>query len=139
MIGLAAGALAAFFAAAAYAQGTVDESGEIEGSQPAVDGAAALLRALDTIVGTTTDIQVPVGEAVPFLRFSVSVSSCRYRPESPATHSYAFVTISEKPEQPPIFDAWMISSSPALSAMEHPRYDIWLVRCSATAESVTNG
>jgi hypothetical protein len=29
----------------------------------------------------------------------------------------------------PVFSGWMIASSPALSAMDHPRYDVWILRC----------
>lgn len=107
--------------------------------RPAEHGTAAHLRALDTIVGTVSELRVAVGETVLFGRLAVSVSACRYLPENPSSHSFAFVTVSENPAQPPVFDAWMIAAAPALSAMEHPRYDIWLIRCSAETESSSNG
>ncbi|MGB2533926.1 MAG: DUF2155 domain-containing protein [Candidatus Puniceispirillum sp.] len=31
----------------------------------------------------------------------------------------------------PVFAGWMFSSSPAVSAMEHPVYDITLLKCLA--------
>jgi hypothetical protein len=33
----------------------------------------------------------------------------------------------------PVFSGWMIASSPALNAMDHPRYDVWLLRCQTEA------
>ncbi|MEO0381372.1 MAG: DUF2155 domain-containing protein, partial [Pseudomonadota bacterium] len=27
---------------------------------------------------------------------------------------------------------WMIASAPALSAMEHARYDVWVMRCTTS-------
>ncbi|MGB0800115.1 MAG: DUF2155 domain-containing protein, partial [Planktomarina sp.] len=27
---------------------------------------------------------------------------------------------------------WMVASSPALNALEHPRYDIWVLRCKTS-------
>ena len=36
-----------------------------------------------------------------------------------------------------IFKGWMFSSNPALSAMEHPVYDIWIVECKDKNESTT--
>ncbi len=124
---------------AAFEQSIATELPEVKIDRPAADGTAAHLRALDTIVGTVSDLPVTVGESVQFGRLSISVSACRFLPENPSTHSFAFVTVSENPDQPPVFDAWMIAAAPALSAMEHPRYDIWLIRCSAETESSSNG
>ncbi len=132
----------AFFAGAASAQSPVLDT-DIEGEEPAeelaLDGAVAHLRGLDTISGTVSDLFVPVGGSAKFGRLTVSVSKCRYFPENPSTQSYAYVTILAEPNPQAIFEAWMIASAPALSAVEHHRYDIWLIRCSAAAESASNG
>jgi hypothetical protein len=29
----------------------------------------------------------------------------------------------------PVFSGWMVASSPALSALDHPRYDVWVLNC----------
>ena len=29
-----------------------------------------------------------------------------------------------------VFSGWMFASSPALSALEHPVYDVWVVECA---------
>ena len=31
-----------------------------------------------------------------------------------------------------IFKGWMFASSPALSALDHPRYDVWVLSCSSS-------
>ncbi|MBF0307776.1 MAG: DUF2155 domain-containing protein, partial [Alphaproteobacteria bacterium] len=44
----------------------------------------------------------------------------------------AFLDVWEiRPGQPAtdLFRGWMFASSPALSAMEHPVYDIWVLDC----------
>ena len=120
-------------------QGNAAESQEGGKERPAAQGTEAHFRALDTIVGTVSELPVTVGETVQFGRLSISVSACRFLPDNPSTHSFAFVTVTEIPNGPPVFDAWMIAAAPALSAMEHPRYDIWLIRCSAETESSSNG
>jgi hypothetical protein len=28
-----------------------------------------------------------------------------------------------------LFEGWLIASAPALNAMDHPRYDVWALRC----------
>ena len=59
---------------------------------------------------------------------SVSVSDCRYPANDPAANAYAHVMISDATGATD-FDGWMIASSPALSALDHPRYDVWVLRC----------
>lgn len=36
----------------------------------------------------------------------------------------------EQPDQELLFSGWMFSSSPGLSALEHPVYDVWVIRCT---------
>ena len=56
--------------------------------------------------------------------------------------SAAFLEIDdEHPDRPRVelFTGWMFASSPALSALEHPVYDVWVLDClavSAAAEEV---
>ena len=33
---------------------------------------------------------------------------------------------------PPLFSGWMFASSPALNALEHPVYDVWVIDCKMT-------
>lgn len=105
----------------------------------AIDGTTALMRGLDTITGATSNFTVVVGKDTKFGRLTVEVSSCRFLPENPSSNSYAYVTVTEHQAQVPLFSAWMVASAPALSAMEHPRYDIWLIRCNAATDSPSNG
>ena len=38
------------------------------------------------------------------------------------------VTLTDGADQP-VFSGWMIASSPALNALDHARYDVWVMRC----------
>ena len=50
---------------------------------------------------------------------------------APATgDAYAFLQIRDVREPAPRFSGGMFASSPALSALDHPRYDVWVVSCS---------
>ena len=40
--------------------------------------------------------------------------------------------IVETGDENRLFAGWMIASAPALSALEHPRYDIWVIRCTTS-------
>ena len=34
-----------------------------------------------------------------------------------------------------VFSGWMFSSNPALSAMDHPVYDVWVIDCKKSVTS----
>lgn len=96
------------------------------------DKKVAVLQGLDKITARTSTFTVPVGQAGGFGLLSVTVRACRKTPPIDPPESAAFVEIVEqKPGEPAQrrFSGWMFASSPALSAMEHPVYDVWVVDC----------
>lgn len=110
----------------------------------------ATLRALDKITGRSTDIIAKVGEPVLYGSLTIELKTCFQTPPEEVPESAAFLRISstrpvttgqiEKvaapealPETPVVFSGWMYASSPGLSALEHPVYDIWVIRCTAPA------
>jgi hypothetical protein len=131
----------------------------------ATSGAHALeprsgvkLRALDKITGNSTDLNAKVGETLKFGRLSVTVRACFQAPPEDTPESAAFLEIhalaaessrisaAEKAGREPrgpkpigpdglLFSGWMFASSPGLSALEHPTYDVWVISCSTSAPS----
>jgi hypothetical protein len=89
----------------------------------------AVLRALDRISGITTDLELASGDSVSYARLSITLAECRYPPEDPTSNAYARLTISDRTSAAVAFDGWMVANSPALSALDDPRYDVWLIRC----------
>jgi len=106
-------------------------------SQPEVSVAdrGAELRGLDRVSGALTEIEIANGETVAYGGLEITLSECRYPTESPASDAFAHLMIREKGQAQALFDGWMIASSPALMALDHPRYDVWLIRCK-TSEGV---
>ena len=107
---------------------------EIEASKPRImePRTHAMLRALDKITGRTKTFDVAIDEIVKFGSIFMRVRSCQKAPPIETPESAAFVQIWEKkPGYEPnwVFSNWMFASSPALSAMEHPVYDIWVIDC----------
>lgn len=92
-------------------------------------GVGAVLRGLDKINGQARDIDLSNGEATEFGRLTVELAQCRYPEGNPAGDAYAFMTIRETASGRELFSGWMLASSPALNALEHPRYDVWVLRC----------
>lgn len=87
------------------------------------------LRGLDKVSGVTTDLAVAVGESVSFGRMEISLLSCRYPAEDAAADAFAFLEISDESRGGQLFYGWMIASSPALNALDHARYDVWVIGC----------
>jgi hypothetical protein len=92
-------------------------------------GTEVTLRALDKVSGAISDLTVAVGASVTHQRLSVSVSACRYPSDNPASDAFAFLTITDATRGESLFQGWMIASSPALNALDHPRMDIWVLGC----------
>ncbi|MCO4825950.1 MAG: DUF2155 domain-containing protein [Amylibacter sp.] len=92
-------------------------------------GATVQLRALDTITGLVEDIDLAVGDTTVYERLMISVKECRYPSGNISADAFAYLVIRDVRETLPAFEGWMIASSPALSALEHPRYDVWVLHC----------
>jgi hypothetical protein len=104
-----------------------------------VDQPWAVLQALDKITARIRRLPIKVGETATFGTLSIQVDACRKAPPEDPPESAAFLKITDKrPEKAQtVFDGWMFASSPAVSAMDHPIYDIWVVDCAADATAST--
>ncbi|WP_353345260.1 DUF2155 domain-containing protein [Aquicoccus sp. SU-CL01552] len=110
--------MAAPFAVPLAAQETAVES-----------GTGAVLRGLDKVNGESRDIEIGRGETGTVFGLDIALSDCRYPAENPTGDAFAYLTIWERGAAQAAFEGWMIASSPALNALDHSRYDIWVLRC----------
>jgi hypothetical protein len=92
-------------------------------------GTGAKLRGLDKITGQTREIDLASGQSVDFGRLQVSLSECRFPASDPSADAYAELTITDQRANRQVFAGWMIASTPALSALDDSRYDVWVVSC----------
>jgi len=120
MIGGLSAAILSLAASAHAQQGT---------GQPVV-----VLRGLDKITARVSTITGRVGETQQFGRLEIRVRQCWKSDPGQPPEQAALIEITEiKPDQKPEtkFTGWMFASSPALSALAHPVYDITLLECRA--------
>jgi hypothetical protein len=117
-------------AAQAVAAQAPSETGQIVNSQDTVAMRLVTLRALDTLNGLTETLTLGVGETIRFGHLEISLEACRVPREAPESDAYAFLRIQDIRDAAPRFSGWMFASSPALSALDHPRYDVWALSCS---------
>ena len=113
----------------AGAQSAASQDARISNTQATVAVGTVHLKALDSLNGVTTDLVARVGETVEFGRLEILAETCRVPAEDPKGDAYAFLRIRDTREAEPRFSGWMFASSPALSALDHPRYDVWVESC----------
>lgn len=98
----------------------------------------AVLQALDKVTARVTTLQAPVGQTVRFGTLAIKAAVCEKHPPEETPESAAFLDIVEqRAEQAPVdvFRGWMFASSPGLSPMQHPVYDLWMVDCVSSSPS----
>ncbi|MEM6308694.1 MAG: DUF2155 domain-containing protein [Pseudomonadota bacterium] len=95
-------------------------------------GSGAVLRGLDKVSGQSSDITLTAGQAARFGRLTVVLRECRFPQDNQSGDAYASIEINEAGKDEAVFDGWMIASAPALSAVDHARYDVWVLRCTTS-------
>jgi hypothetical protein len=94
------------------------------------DATGGILRWLDKLTGETADIELVLRQEAVSGRLTIRLDACRYPTDNPTSDADAHLTILDSGVATPVFEGWMVASSPALSALDHPRYDVWVLRCS---------
>jgi hypothetical protein len=91
------------------------------------------LRSLDKITARTLTFDAQVGNTIKFGDIYIKIQSCRKPPPVEKNEAAAFLQIWQtdkaSKESRWIFSGWMFSSSPAVSGMDHPVYDVWVIDC----------
>lgn len=90
------------------------------------------LQSLDKSTARTKTFEAAVGETVQFGPLYIKVQTCRKNAPIETPESAAFLQVWEVlPDQSSewVFSGWMFASSPSLSAMDHPIYDVWVLEC----------
>ena len=96
---------------------------------------SAELQLLDKITAPISTRTVPVGGGAEFGTLELRVHYCAYRPPEEPPENVAFIMIydngyGDRKVQRALFTGWMFASSPAISGLEHPVYDVTLLSCS---------
>ncbi len=100
-------------------------------AQQATTATGGTLRVLDKITGATQDLEFVNGQTRSIGLLEITMSECRYPSGNRSGDAYALLTVVYNNAADPVFRGWMIASAPALNALDHPRYDVWALRCSS--------
>ncbi|MEM8824062.1 MAG: DUF2155 domain-containing protein [Pseudomonadota bacterium] len=92
-------------------------------------GDGAVLRTLDRVSGEVIDVEMSSGQTMAYGPLQVTLHECRYPSGNPSVDAFGLLQVVDARAVRELFAGWMVASSPALNALEHPRYDVWLLRC----------
>lgn len=135
-------ALLIVFAAFCSAMPAVAQEAEVPDASATEARDVVVLRALDKITARITEIELPVETEKRFGTLVINAKYCRTRPpiETPETFAYLEIdNVRRSGERNRVFEGWMVASSPALNALEHAVYDVWVIDCKmASPDSPTS-
>jgi hypothetical protein len=104
-------------------------------AQP-VANPVATFAGLDKITGRITRFDVYIDETVLFGALELTPRACYDRPSSDTLQrTSAFLEVDQRSldgSTERIFTGWMFADSPALNAVDHAVYDVWLIECKTS-------
>lgn len=98
-------------------------------AQDMATASGAQMRFLDKLTGAVIDLDMATGQSTTLGRLTIQMNECRYPADNQTAEALASITVIDAATPDPVFNGWMVASSPALSALDHPRYDVWVLRC----------
>jgi len=102
-----------------------------------IENRVAVFSGIDKITGRITTFDVYINETVQFGALQVTPRVCYTRDETEAPKTTTFVEVDEitlDRKIRRIFTGWMFADSPALNAVEHAVYDVWLDTCKMESD-----
>lgn len=100
--------------------------------EPGINYDSAVLQGLNKVTARLSQLDAPVGTTIHFGNLEIIVKRCWQAPQTERPENAALLEIIDRrPGETPtvVFNGWMFSSSPSLSGLEHPVYDIVVLRC----------
>lgn len=88
---------------------------------------SVILQGMDKVTGRVKELSLPVGSSIDFGELRITVDKCLTKTPEETPENAAFLRIVQEDKE--LFSGWMFSSNPAISAMEDPVYDVWVVSC----------
>lgn len=93
-----------------------------------VNRNAAVVKIMNKDAGKVQQVVIPVNQEVQFEKIFINVRSCKQTDPFQAEDFFAFLEISER-DKGQIFGGWMSRNEPGQNPLQHPDYDVWLVKC----------
>ena len=91
----------------------------------------ASLKLLNKTTNKVSQKDILVNSIINWETLNIEVLYCASTPPNEIPEDYVLIDVYDKinNENVNIYKGWMISSSPEITSLEHPIYDLWLVGC----------
>lgn len=97
----------------------------------------AVLQGLNKITAKTKLLEIEVGEEIQFGKLDITVHKCWKAPLHEKLENKMLIEVFDranvkkdtKKERKRLFFGWILSSSPSISGIEHPIYDLTAIKC----------
>ena len=97
----------------------------------------AFLQTLDKITARIATVPITLNQPFQFGTLEIELKHCAFTPPEVPPEAAAFLEIrdvgfvdNEKSDKITVFSGWMFASSPGVSSLEHPVYDVTLLACA---------
>ena len=92
----------------------------------------AEFKVLDKISNKLYEKKISINNSESIGTLVIEVYSCFSEPPDEVPEDYVLIDVKDTfhDENKSIYKGWMISSSPEVTPLEHPIYDLWLLGCS---------
>jgi hypothetical protein len=120
-----------FLAAALVASGPAT-------ARPTIEHGIAVLQGLDKVTARIDVLEAPVGQEIRFGSLAIRARACYETPPTEPPETAAFLEIDAlgtDASRDTAFTGWMFASTPGISALEHPVYDVWVIDCRAPSSA----
>ena len=98
-----------------------------------LEGKNVQLKILDKVSSKNTTIDIEIGKEKQFQNLLIKAMKCKNSEfdDNPEITAYIQVKdITKKSNNDVfVFNGWMFSSSPSISAIDHAVYDVWVIDC----------
>lgn len=108
------------------------EEPELDFESRPYEAQKAWLYVLDKTTGKSQTLEVLIGKIMRMGPLRINVCQCYKNDPESSPEARAYLDLWYAQEGEPIhhiFSGWMFASSPSVSALEHPSYDVWVKDC----------
>ena len=98
-----------------------------------IEGNIVEIQILDKITAKVNTLSIRVNKSINFQSLKIEILACYKNPPEEIPEDFVLLKIYDeiiKKNIKNIFQGWMISSSPAVTPLEHPIYDLWVKSCN---------
>ena len=97
-----------------------------------IAGDYAIFKLLDKTTNKVSKKNISVNSKVNWDSLYIEIYACYSTPPKEIPENYVLIEVKDnfQNKDSSIYKGWMISSSPDVTPLEHPIYDLWLLSCS---------